>query len=201
MGETFIRLDPRGGRAGGKSRDQAFFLLATPVKSGTLTPTCHASQIPQRLPRRHHRPTGRRHPPVTKAARVLGVHPNTVRAWSEAGRLRYYRINERGDRRYRLGDLQRFLERGRVARAVDAAGAPARGSRAATPAPTLTETAAGLDLLADLAEVASFPSGLDPALEEACRRIRVATGAAWSASGSGGPAASCRGRSRPRAPA
>jgi diguanylate cyclase (GGDEF)-like protein len=37
------------------------------------------------------------------------VHPNTVRAWSDAGRLRYYRINPRGDRRYRLGDLQRFL--------------------------------------------------------------------------------------------
>ena len=40
------------------------------------------------------------HPPptdatltVTRAARVLGVHPNTVRAWSDAGRLRYYRIN------------------------------------------------------------------------------------------------------------
>ena len=46
---------------------------------------------------------------VTKAARLLGVHPNTVRAWSEQGRLRYYRINTRGDRRYRLGDLQRFL--------------------------------------------------------------------------------------------
>ncbi len=46
---------------------------------------------------------------VTKAARILGVHPNTVRAWSDAGRLRYYRINPRGDRRYRLGDLQRFL--------------------------------------------------------------------------------------------
>src|SRR5437868_8950748 len=40
---------------------------------------------------------------------MLGVHPNTVRAWSDAGRLRYYRINPRGDRRYRLGDLQRFL--------------------------------------------------------------------------------------------
>jgi diguanylate cyclase (GGDEF)-like protein len=37
------------------------------------------------------------------------VHPNTVRAWSDAGRLRYYRINPRGDRRYRMGDLQRFL--------------------------------------------------------------------------------------------
>ncbi len=46
---------------------------------------------------------------VTKAARLLGVHPNTVRAWSDAGRLRYYRINPRGDRRYRLGDLQRFM--------------------------------------------------------------------------------------------
>ena len=46
---------------------------------------------------------------VTKAARVLGVHPNTVRAWSDAGRLRYYRINPRGDRRYRPLDLQRFL--------------------------------------------------------------------------------------------
>ncbi len=46
---------------------------------------------------------------MTKAARLLGVHPNTVRSWSDAGRLRYYRINSRGDRRYRLGDLQRFL--------------------------------------------------------------------------------------------
>jgi diguanylate cyclase (GGDEF)-like protein/excisionase family DNA binding protein len=46
---------------------------------------------------------------VTKAARLLGVHPNTIRAWSDAGRLRYYRINPRGDRRYRLGDLQRFM--------------------------------------------------------------------------------------------
>ncbi len=46
---------------------------------------------------------------VTKAARLLGVHPNTIRTWSDAGRLRYFRINARGDRRYRLGDLQRFL--------------------------------------------------------------------------------------------
>ena len=46
---------------------------------------------------------------VTKAARLLGVHPNTIRAWSEQGRLPHYRINPRGDRRYRLGDLQGFL--------------------------------------------------------------------------------------------
>ena len=62
---------------------------------------------------------------VTKAAQVLGVHPNTVRAWSEAGRLRYYRINERGDRRYRLGDLQRFLA---AAESPATAGVPEGGS-------------------------------------------------------------------------
>ncbi|HEX3264639.1 MAG TPA: GAF domain-containing protein, partial [Candidatus Limnocylindrales bacterium] len=56
---------------------------------------------------------------VTRAAEVLGVHANTIRAWSDAGRLRYYRINPRGDRRYRLSDLQRFLA------ATDATGQPA----------------------------------------------------------------------------
>ena len=119
---------------------------------------------------------------VTKAARVLGVHPNTIRAWSDAGRLRYYRINDRGDRRYRLTDLQRFL----AAAASDAVASPGegapllvRGPRHGAPLPsTLTETQAGVNLLAELAEVASFPSGLDPALDEACRRVRAATGAA-----------------------
>jgi diguanylate cyclase (GGDEF)-like protein/excisionase family DNA binding protein len=63
---------------------------------------------------------------VTKAARLLGVHPNTVRAWSDAGRLRYYRINPRGDRRYRLGDLQRFLAAAEHPALERPAGAPAR---------------------------------------------------------------------------
>ncbi|MBF8289072.1 MAG: hypothetical protein HW391_40 [Chloroflexi bacterium] len=66
---------------------------------------------------------------VTKAASVLGVHPNTIRAWSDAGRLRYYRINARGDRRYRLGDLQRFL----ADAAEGPAAEPARGDPARHP--------------------------------------------------------------------
>ena len=74
---------------------------------------------------------------VTKAARLLGVHPNTIRAWSDAGRLRYYRINPRGDRRYRLGDLQRFLaaaETGAAEGAPPAASRPWGGRRSIDPA-------------------------------------------------------------------
>jgi diguanylate cyclase (GGDEF)-like protein len=40
---------------------------------------------------------------------VLGVHPNTVRAWSDRGVIPALRINARGDRRYRRSDLTAFL--------------------------------------------------------------------------------------------
>ncbi|MBI3745316.1 MAG: GAF domain-containing protein [Chloroflexi bacterium] len=76
---------------------------------------------------------------VTRAAQVLGVHPNTIRAWSDAGRLRYYRINPRGDRRYRLSDLHRFLAGAAEGPAADAPPPPiastsphARGGRLVT---------------------------------------------------------------------
>ena len=141
------------------------------------------------LAKSHIPPTGARAPrpgdatlSVTKAAHVLGVHPNTIRAWSEAGRLRYYRINDRGDRRYRLVDLQRFLTAAAsdTPAAVAEASMPGRSLRRVSDLPerTLSDSAAGVDLLADLAEIASFPSGMDSALDEACHRVRVATGAA-----------------------
>ncbi|MDQ2941528.1 MAG: GAF domain-containing protein [Chloroflexota bacterium] len=49
---------------------------------------------------------------VAQAAARLGVHPNTIRSWSEAGRLKAYRINARGDRRFRPSDLERLLVEG-----------------------------------------------------------------------------------------
>ena len=49
---------------------------------------------------------------VAQAAALLGVHPNTIRAWTDAGRLPAFRINPRGDRRYRRGDVQRLLAEG-----------------------------------------------------------------------------------------
>lgn len=46
---------------------------------------------------------------VAGAARLLGVHANTVRAWTDQGRLPCLRINRRGDRRYPAAELERFL--------------------------------------------------------------------------------------------
>lgn len=40
---------------------------------------------------------------------MLGVHANTIRAWTEQGVLDCVRINRRGDRRYARRELERFL--------------------------------------------------------------------------------------------
>src|SRR4051812_47179923 len=114
---------------------------------------------------------------VKKAASVLGVHPNTVRAWSEAGRLRYSRINERGARRYRLGDLHRFLSAAEAPASLGIGDGIGRASRREALPPTITETSAGLDLLADLAEVASPPARPDSSPPEARPPIPLPAGA------------------------
>lgn len=59
---------------------------------------------------------------VAGAARFLGVHPNTVRAWSDRGQLPCLRINRRGDRRFPVSALREFL-----ARAERAGMRPVRG--------------------------------------------------------------------------
>ena len=46
---------------------------------------------------------------VAQAATLLGVHPNTVRSWTDGGRLTAYRINARGDRRFRRDEVERIL--------------------------------------------------------------------------------------------
>ena len=69
---------------------------------------------------------------VAGAARILGVHPNTVRAWSDQCRLQFLRINARGDRRYRVAALQAFLADAGATevRPPRAIGAEAGGTRA-----------------------------------------------------------------------
>jgi len=44
-----------------------------------------------------------------EVARLLHVHPNTLRRWSDDGKIRAYRINQRGDRRFDREEIGRFL--------------------------------------------------------------------------------------------
>ncbi len=46
---------------------------------------------------------------VNDVARLLNVHINTVRRWSNQGILKAYRVGSRGDRRFRQKDITSFL--------------------------------------------------------------------------------------------
>ncbi len=46
---------------------------------------------------------------VREVARLLHIHPNTLRRWSNSGRIKAYRITPRGDRRFKREDIARFF--------------------------------------------------------------------------------------------
>ncbi|MHC1578889.1 MAG: MerR family transcriptional regulator [Dehalococcoidia bacterium] len=57
---------------------------------------------------------------VKEVARLLHVHPNTVRRWSSDGRIKAYRINPRGDRRFKRGEVARFLAKASPSQQISA---------------------------------------------------------------------------------
>jgi excisionase family DNA binding protein len=46
---------------------------------------------------------------VREVARLLHIHPNTLRRWSNDGRIKAYRITARGDRRFKREEIAHFL--------------------------------------------------------------------------------------------
>ena len=46
---------------------------------------------------------------VREVARLLHIHPNTLRRWSNEGKIRAYRITSRGDRRFKREEIAQFL--------------------------------------------------------------------------------------------
>jgi excisionase family DNA binding protein len=46
---------------------------------------------------------------VREVSRLFHVHPNTLRRWSNDGRIKAYRITPRGDRRFSREAIARFL--------------------------------------------------------------------------------------------
>lgn len=47
---------------------------------------------------------------VAGACKLLNVHPNTLREWSNKGLIPSYRIGQRRDRRFAMRDILDFLE-------------------------------------------------------------------------------------------
>ena len=47
---------------------------------------------------------------VSEVAQILGLHPNTVRRWSDQGLLKAIVITNRGDRRFQREDVERFIK-------------------------------------------------------------------------------------------
>ncbi len=48
--------------------------------------------------------------PIRDAARILAVHANTLRRWSDHGIIEAYRLGTRGDRRFMRDDVLNLLE-------------------------------------------------------------------------------------------
>ena len=47
---------------------------------------------------------------IREVATLLHVHPTSVRWWADQGLLPCYRIGRRGDRRFGLEDVRRFID-------------------------------------------------------------------------------------------
>jgi excisionase family DNA binding protein len=47
---------------------------------------------------------------VGQVSKILHIHPNTVRRWSNSGILTAYRISKRGDRRFKKEEVTLLFE-------------------------------------------------------------------------------------------
>ncbi len=50
---------------------------------------------------------------ASEVADMLHLHVNTVKRLGDRGELKYYRVCKRGDRRFLLEDVRRFLDQNR----------------------------------------------------------------------------------------
>ena len=75
---------------------------------------------------------------TSDVARILNIHINTVRRWSNQGRLKSYRIGSRGSRRFLSEDSTKFLSQKSKA---------AKTKR--TPSPSRTLSGIGEELLTE----------------------------------------------------
>jgi diguanylate cyclase (GGDEF)-like protein/excisionase family DNA binding protein len=103
---------------------------------------------------------------VTGAARLLGVHVNTVRAWTDQGRLRCLRMNARGDRRYSTTEIERFLAQASRLPPTGGSSAPAEsGKPIVTTSPSLSSSSLNVAVLTgQIAQATSASAVLEDVL-------------------------------------
>jgi excisionase family DNA binding protein len=46
---------------------------------------------------------------ISEAADILGVHPETLRRWDREGKIEPITINKRGDRRFKLSEINSII--------------------------------------------------------------------------------------------
>ena len=46
---------------------------------------------------------------IKEVSQLFHVHPSTLRRWSNDGLIKSYHITPRGDRKFKKGDVKRFL--------------------------------------------------------------------------------------------
>ena len=73
---------------------------------------------------------------VHEAAKILGVAPNTIRAWGATGKIPEYRHPVNGYRLYKRDDLAEMLQRLQQPVAVSAPAAPDSTAAQGTAGPT-----------------------------------------------------------------
>lgn len=47
---------------------------------------------------------------AVEVAKLLHLHPNTVKRLGDRGELPYYRVTRRGDRRFKIDDVLEYLQ-------------------------------------------------------------------------------------------
>lgn len=48
---------------------------------------------------------------ISEAAEMLGVHPETLRRWDREGKIIAITINERGDRRFKIEEISKLINK------------------------------------------------------------------------------------------
>ena len=47
---------------------------------------------------------------LSQASQHLHLHPNTLRRWTNEGKIPVYRVSSRGDRRFDEADIKKYLD-------------------------------------------------------------------------------------------